>query len=141
MVTTEEALLMGINAPKQHQRIISKLTTGLGVLYYVNGEIDLEPLPETMIDEGQTSPVPDVLLYDNEAEQTRIIIEVCHPNGLANDLQKVVRLIEENQYGVVEGFVYEYKNGRWYKYRKGVGHLSDRTSFSDVLQLDLNDFL
>lgn len=52
-----------------------------------------------------------------------------------------MRLIEENHYGVVEGFVYEYKNQRWYKYRKGVGYLEDLPSFSDLLELDLNDFL
>lgn len=141
MYLTEELTSMGINAPKPHQRVISKLTTGLGALYYLEKKINLEPLPETMIDEGQTSPVPDLLLYDNESELTRIIIEVCHPNGVSNDLKKVIKLIEENDYGILEGFVYDYKRQQWFKYRKDVGQITENPSYSDVIQHDLNAFL
>jgi Uma2 family endonuclease len=116
MTDLTEHLEIAVNAPKEHQRIISKLNTGLGLLYYREGKISLEPLPETMIDEGQTSPVPDILLYDNALQQARIIIEVAHNNGAKNDLKKVIRLIEENDYGVEEGFVYNYSLGTWMQY-------------------------
>jgi len=128
---------MGINAPKEHQRIISKLTTGLGVLYYREKRIALEPLPETMIDEGQTSPVPDIQLYDNEKLNTPIIIEVAHANGARNDFKKVERLIEEYEYGILEGFVYNYTTGEWLKYSKGQGPVEEQPFWSDVLGLDL----
>ncbi len=132
---------MGINAPKAHQRIISKLTASLGHLFYHEHEISLEPLPETQIDEGQSSPVPDILLYDNETYKTPIIIEVCHPNGLNNDMKKIIRLIEENDYGIEEGFIYDYVCGMWSKYKKGVGQVSDNQSYSDVLDMDLAELL
>jgi hypothetical protein len=45
MIFPEQLIEIGINAPKEHQRIIAKLTTGLGILFYHNGAIDLEPLP------------------------------------------------------------------------------------------------
>lgn len=128
---------MGINAPKEHQRIISKLTTGLGILFYHEGSIELEPLPETMIDEGQTSPVPDVSLYNNKTYQTPVIIEVCHPNGVKNDFKKVQRLINEFDYGTVEAFVYDYVNNTWQKYSKEHGAHTENTSYSDVLNIDL----
>ena len=137
MYYPESALEMGINAPKAHQRIISKLTTGLGHLYYHQHEIDLEPLPETQIDEGQASPVPDIMLYDNETFRTPIIIEICHPNGLNNDLKKIIRLIEENDYGTEEGFIYDYVRGLWSKYQKGIGRVYSNVSYSDVLSRDL----
>ena len=47
-----------VNAPMDHQRVISQLTVGLGKLYYYDKVISLEPLPETMIDEGRTTPTP-----------------------------------------------------------------------------------
>ncbi len=39
-----------LNVPKTRQRIISKLTTGLGYLFYHEHEISPELLPKTQID-------------------------------------------------------------------------------------------
>ncbi len=141
MIFPEQLFDTGTNAPKEHQRVISKLTTGLGNLYYQQGQISLEPLPETMIDEGQNSPVPDVLLYDNGRAITPIIIEVCHSSGLRNDIKKVIRLIDDYDYGVEEGFLYDYVAKQWQRYRKGQVEPEVGVSFSEVLQLDLKDFL
>ena len=141
MYYPESALDMGINAPKAHQRIISKLTASLGYLYYHQHEIELEPLPETQIDEGQASPVPDVMLYNNETFRTPIIIEICHPNGLNNDLKKIIRLIEENDYGIEEGFIYDYVRGIWSKYQKGIGQVYSDVSYSAILDMDLATLL
>lgn len=141
MIFPEQLTEIGINAPKEHQRIISKLTTGLGILFYHEGSIELEPLPETMIDEGQTSPVPDVSLYNNKTYQTPVIIEVCHPNGVKNDFKKVQRLINEFDYGTVEAFVYDYINNTWQKYSKEHGVHIENPSYSDVLKIDLANLI
>ncbi|GAB3542277.1 hypothetical protein GCM10027577_09190 [Spirosoma fluminis] len=117
------------------------LTVGLGVLYYREKSIRLEPLPETMLDEGKASQIPDVSLRDNQTDQTPIIIEVCHTNGLKGDLQKVIQLIDEDLYGIREGFVFNYKTREWLRYRFGDGALPTASSFSELLQLDLNEFL
>jgi hypothetical protein len=45
----------GVWAPIDHQRVILLLTIGLGVLYHREKSISLEPLPETMLDEGKAS--------------------------------------------------------------------------------------
>jgi hypothetical protein len=132
---------MSVYGPKAHQRVISKLNSGLGPLFYRERTIQLEPLPETMLDEGQASPVPDLILYDNEARTTPIIIEVCHTDGLRKDLKKVISLLEADDYGILEGFVYDYVATQWYRYTKGDGGLTQSTSFSVVIQLDLNQFL
>ena len=131
----------GVNAPMDHQRIISRLNVGLGILYYRERSIPYEPLPETMIDEGQSSPTPDLVLYDPVTELMPIIIEVCHVRGQQNDLKKVISLIEDSEYGVIEGFVYNYRTYEWLRYRKGDGGVATATSFSDLLQLDLGQFL
>jgi hypothetical protein len=131
---------MGVTAPIIHQSIIARLTAGLYPLYR-SGKVPFEPLPETILTEGYASPVPDVILYDHAVEQTRIIIEVCQTNGQRNDLKKVVWLIEENEYGILEGFVFNYKTQAWLRYKKGDGGTATDSSFSDVLQLDLNSFL
>lgn len=141
MYYPESVLEVRINAPKAHQRIISKLTASLGHLYYHQHKISLEPLPETQIDEGQSSPVPDILLYDNESFKTPIIIEVCHPNGLNNDLKKVIRLIDENDYGIEEGFIYDYVRKTWSKYEKNVGKQLVNPSYSNILELDLDELI
>jgi hypothetical protein len=69
---------MSVYGPKAHQRIISKLNSGLGPLYYHQRTLRLEPLPETMLNEGEASrndgpPVPDLILYDNENRMTPAI--------------------------------------------------------------------
>ena len=141
MILAEIAKEMGIDAPKDHQRAISKLNAGLAILFYREGTIDLEPLPETMIDEGQTSPVPDILLYDNRNAVTPVIIEVSHPTGVRGDFKKVQRLIEEADYGTIEGFVFDYVNRSWRKYAKGKGEVTENPSWSDVLSVDLHEVM
>lgn len=131
----------GVWAPAEHQRVIAKLTTGLGVLYYREKTIHLEPLPETMLDEGKASQVPDLSLRDNYASQTPVIVEVCHTDGLKGDLRKVIRLVDDDVYGIREGFLYDYRTTKWLRYRFGDGGLPTESSFSDVLGLDLNAFL
>lgn len=131
----------GVWAPRAHQRVIAKLIGGLAPLYYQAGTLKLEPLPETMLDEGKISQVPDLILYDNETDQTQVIIEVCHTNGLKDDLQKVIQLIDADLYGILEGFVYNYRTNQWLRYRKGDGGHTEATSFSSVLNLDLNTLL
>ncbi|MEZ0484585.1 hypothetical protein [Fibrella aquatica] len=136
----------GVWAPVDHRRVISKLTVGLGVLYYREKSIGLEPLPETMLDEGKASRdvgplVPDISLRDNEKSLTPIIIEVCHTNGLRGDLRKVIQLIDDDLYGISEGFIYDYRTGEWLRYQFGDGGLTTSSSHSAILDLDLNKFL
>lgn len=90
----------GTNSPYDHQRIISKLTVELGVLSYHKRTIQLIPLPETPLAEGPDYPVPDMILYEEKAEQTRVIIEVCNNRSVNSDLRKVIRLIEEDDFGI-----------------------------------------
>jgi hypothetical protein len=123
----------GTNSPLDHQRVISRLTFGLGVLYYDRKTIRLEPLPETPLDEGPGHPVPDLILFDAEAQQTRIIIEVCTFRGAKADVRKVIRLIEDEDYGILEGFVYNYRTLEWFRYRKGDGGLATNSAISEVL--------
>lgn len=127
----------GPNAPFDHQLIISKLTIELGVLYYYKQTIKLVPLPETPLDEGPGHAVPDVILYDTIAEDTKVIIEICQTRGQKNDLKKVIYLIEDNEYGILEGFVYNYKTHEWFRYRKGDGGAATASSFSDVMGVDM----
>jgi hypothetical protein len=140
MITLEEALIMGTNAPKSHQRIIAKLTTRL-TLAFEQGRISLEPLPETMLDEGQTSPTPDIILYDNVLSTTPVIIEITHTDGVKKDLYKIRRLIDEDFYGIIEGFVYDYKRNEWHKYKRGPGDILDNSSFCEAINLDLATLL
>jgi Uma2 family endonuclease len=141
MYYPESILEMGIIAPKAHQRIIGKLMTRLGHLFYNIHQISLEPLPETQIDEGQSSPVPDIILYNNETFQTPIVIEVCHPNGVNNDLKKIIKLIDANDFGTEEGFIYDYERELWLKYQKGIGQVFEKPSFSAILNMDLATLL
>ncbi|MCU0427133.1 MAG: hypothetical protein MUF71_16065 [Candidatus Kapabacteria bacterium] len=100
MITLEEALIMGTNAPRIHQRIIRKLLFELTRLYEIEHSITLEPLSTTMLDEGQTSPTPDIILLDNALSLTPVIIEITHTTGVRGDSIKVQRLIESQYYGI-----------------------------------------
>ncbi len=133
----DNLIIMGINAPKEHQAIITQLIHGLAELY-LKDKTHLFPYPETMIDEGQTSPAPDILLYDHKLEKTIVLIEVTHSAGVKKDTAKVFSLLQD--YDVQEGFVYDYKKNVWYKLDKVSGTIEE-TSFSSVLNIKLNDFL
>ncbi|MFD2932240.1 hypothetical protein [Spirosoma flavum] len=117
------------------------MTVELGILYYHKHVITLEPLPETPLGDGPGHIVPDVLLFDNQAEQTRIIIEVANNRSFRIDLKKITRLIEEDDYGILEGFVYNYKTHEWLRYRKGDGGAATSSSFSELMMVDLGPFL
>ncbi|TAE32355.1 MAG: hypothetical protein EAZ91_05345 [Cytophagales bacterium] len=130
-----------VYGPWDHQRAISKLNGNLAYLYYQEKEITLEPLPEAMLDEAEASPVPDLILVDSEQSTVPIIIEVCHDKGLKRDIEKVIRLVDQDYYGIREGFIYNYKKGNWYRYKFGEGGLITESSFSEILNLDLGSFL
>lgn len=130
--------IMGTNAPREHQRVIRKLIAGLDRLY-VLGTIPYEPFPETMLDEGKTSPTPDVILYDAVSDTDVVMIEISTTKGFNGDFKKVAELAE--YYNLQEGFVYNYKTGIWKKYKKGIGQINEKPSFCDSIGYDLNDFL
>jgi hypothetical protein len=133
----DNLIIMGINAPKEHQAIITQLIHGLADLY-LKDKTHLFPYPETMIDEGQTSPAPDILLYDHKQEQTVALIEVTHSAGVKKDSAKVLSLLRD--YDVQEGFVYDYKKKTWYQIDKVTGEATE-SSFSKVLNLELDCLL
>lgn len=107
------------------------------MLYYHKQAISFIPLPETPLAEGPGYPVPDVILYEEKAKQTRVIIEVCNNRSINSDLRKVIRLIEEDDFGIQEGFVFNYKTSEWLRYRKGDGGVATAASFSELMGVDL----
>ena len=133
---TENTIYMGVNAPKIHQRIIGQLMMRLGILYYLEKTIPYEPLPETMIDESQTSPTPDILLFDNENKLNRVIIEISGNTGARRDFEKIKNLMID--YNVSEGFVYNYDTKQWRKYLLDKGEDLSRPSFCEAIGYDLN---
>jgi Uma2 family endonuclease len=89
-----------------------------------------------MIDESETSPVPDVMLVNRENDLAEVIIEITHTQGFKKDAQKVKELMEE--YGVPEGFIYDYKLKIW----QSISAKNNTTqSFCEALGYDLNNFL
>ncbi len=141
MITLEEAILMGINAPRSHQRIIMQLSGELYFLYKKQKTITLEPLSETMLDEDKTSPTPDIILSNNETYETPVIIEVTRTRSVKADIKKVKALIRADDYGIVEGFVYDYNLNRWHKYHRDKGDITDNPSFCEAINLDLATLL
>lgn len=135
----DNTIYMGVNAPKEHQRIIGKLMTGLGNLYYRDAKIPYEPFPETMIDDGQTSPTPDLLLFDHENQKNVVIIEISTNIGANKDFEKVKELMED--YEVKEGFVYNYTLKTWRKFKLGVGEITENPSYCEAISMDLGAML
>lgn len=130
---------MGHLATTHHQRAIKRLLFGLEKLYQA-GLISLEPLPETDIDPGNPeSKCPDLILQDNQASTVPIIIEIATARGWKTDFNKMKRLIDETEYGILEGFVLNFENGEWHRYSKNKGASEGLESWSDVLNLDLKE--
>ncbi len=129
---------MGHLATINHQRAIKKLIFGLEKLYLSN-EIPFEPLPETDIDPGNPdSKCPDVILQDNINSTVPVVIEVATNRGWKTDLLKLRRLIDETDFGIVEGFVLNFETNVWHKYSKH-DNTSEIMSFSNVLNIDFQE--
>lgn len=126
------------NGSRIHQAIITKLIYGLTNLYR-NGQAQLFPYPETMIDESQTSPAPDVMLVDAKTDLTKTIIEITHTQGVKKDIQKMLGLMRD--YEVAEGFVYDYKLGIWHKFTLAQGAVTENPSYCQSAGVDLKDLL
>ncbi len=132
---------MGHLATIHHQRAIKKLVFGLEKLYQ-DGKIKLEPLPKTDIDPGNPeSKCPDVILQDNKNSTVPIIIEIATNRGWKTDFSKMRRLMDETEYGIVEGFVLNFEKGEWHKYSKEKGVAEQEPFWSDVLGLNLKELL
>lgn len=121
----------------EHQRIIRKLTGELHRLYTA-GQISLEPFAETMIDSGQTSEVPDIMLVDS-TEKVYLVIEITTTKGLKRDIKKVNSFFID--YDVSEGLVYDYNAQKWYKFQNNKGQIAENQSFSDTIGFDLDELL
>jgi len=131
----DHTIYTGINAPKEHQRIIGKLMTGLGNLFYCDAKIPYEPFLVTMIDEGQTSPTPDLLLFDHENQKNVVIIEISTTIGANKDFEKVKEWMKD--YEVKEGFVYNNTRKTWRKFKHGVGEITENPSYCEAISMDL----
>ncbi|NUQ26035.1 MAG: hypothetical protein HUU34_18960 [Saprospiraceae bacterium] len=141
MATVANEIKMGHNATIAHQRAIADLIVGLRALYLAHA-IDLEALPETDIDPGNPeSKCPDLVLRDNLSFTVPIIIEVTTNFGYKTDLLKAKKLIDETAFGIEEAFIYNFESDTWYKYSKKGGIAEVQRSFSDILQLDLSQFI
>jgi hypothetical protein len=135
MVTQIE---VGHLATINHQRAIKKLVFGLEKLFQ-SGQIAYEPLPETDIDPGSPeSKCPDLILQDNDNATVPIIIEIATKRGSKTDFMKVKRLMDETEYGIIEGFVLNFETNEWYRYSKNNVGAETQPSWSNVLNMDLN---
>jgi hypothetical protein len=93
------------------------------------------------LDEDKTSPTPDISLYDNVLENTPVIIEVTKTGMIQTEMKKVRVLIDSRDYGIIEGFVYDYKLNAWHKYHRDKGDITDNPSFCEAINLDLATLL
>lgn len=133
-----QIIYMGVNAPRIHQAIIGRLIYWLTDLYLKN-KTELIAYPEAMIDESQTSPVPDVMLVNYDTDLTEVIIEITHTQGVPKDIEKLKNLMQV--YRVGEGFVYDYKQKRWHKFRPGGPETGEASAFCDAVGQDLSAFV
>jgi hypothetical protein len=132
---------MGHLATIHHQRAIKRLVFGLEKLYQ-SGQIPYEPLPETDIDPGNPeSKCPDLILQDDNNGDVPIIIEISTKRGWKTDYNKLRRIMNDTEYGIVEGFVLNFETGEWLKYTKNILEIDSHSSWSNVLNLDLKTLL
>ena len=101
--------------------------------------IPIFPYPETMIDAGKTSPAPDIMLVDPQTELTHTIIEITHTQGEKIDLKKIQTLMRE--YDVPEGFVYDYKRKKWFRFSLDKNEVEEDNAFCTTIQRNLQEML
>lgn len=128
----------GDASPKIRQAIIGQLVTGL-IDLYSSRKTTLMAYPEAMIDQSQTSPVPDILLADPETKLTAVLIEITHTQGVKKDTVKLKELMTE--YDVPERFVYDYKLNLWHRYELHDLDVDHSSAYCKTIGCSLSDFL
>ena len=134
---TEE--IVGINAPREHQRCIRNLVYNL-----TNHLLHLpyDVLPESSLDaDDRLSKCPDVLVENSGDGSIPLLIEVTGKGGVKRDKKKIAEIFLENQeqlYGLQEGFVYDYDSDKWYRI---TADADEESSYSHSLRLDLKSFI
>ncbi len=140
MITREEALILGFKANREHQRTLGRIATALH-WHYKQGAFRLEPFSETNLNESEPSPVPDISLFDEESYTTPVIIEVNDTSGVRNDLLRIRTVLHTTDFGVVEGFVYDFARNEWHKYHRDKGDITENPAFCEAINLDLATLL
>lgn len=134
----DNTIIMGVNAPREHQAIITQLIFELTYLYKQKFTT-LFPYPETMIDASQTSPAPDIMLVDPDTELTAVIIEITHTQAVNKDLNKVKQLMQD--YQVPEGFVFDYKKKQWHRCALDKDGVERDNSFCEAIGRNLGEMV
>lgn len=134
----DNIIYMGVNAPRVHQAIIAQLVTGV-INLYTQRKTTLFAYPEAMIDQGQTSPVPDILIADPETELTVVLVEVTHTQGVKKDVKRLLDLM--TTYDIAEGFVFDYKLHIWHRFQLDGPANGEISAYCQALNTDLNTFL
>ncbi|MBC8111164.1 MAG: hypothetical protein H7Y04_08915, partial [Verrucomicrobia bacterium] len=88
---------------------------------------------------SKTSATPDIILFDNETEMNKVIVEITIHASEKDDFEKTEKLCDK--YLVEELFTYNYKTKKWRKYKLGAGELTENVSFCDAIAYNLNNFL
>lgn len=125
---------MGINAPREHQRIIRNL------IFNLTNQLlhqSYDALPDSSMDaDDHFSKCPDVLIEHDVNGSIPVIIEVTGKGGVKKDKKEIAELFLENEeqlYGLLEGFVFDYDTNKWHKITA-----ETESSYSDSLQIDLS---
>jgi hypothetical protein len=61
--------------------------------------------------------------------------------GFRTDFKKMRNLIENTEYGIEEGFVFDFEKSTWMKFSKEKGVETENPSWSNLLSYDLNKIL
>jgi hypothetical protein len=80
-------------------------------------------------------------MLDEETCTTPVIIEVNDTTGIRNDLLRIRTVLTTTDYGVVEGFVYDFTRNEWHKYHRDKGDIAENPSFCEAINLDLATLL
>lgn len=132
---------MGHLATLHHQRAIKRLLLGLDKPL-LESKSNLEALPETDIDPGNPeSKCPDIILRDNLLETVPVVIEIATNLGAKTDFRKLSRLIEDTEFGIEEGFVFNFERRTWHKFSRSLGPVLENPSWSEVLKMDLAELV
>jgi Uma2 family endonuclease len=140
-----QSLGMGTNAKMEHQRILGKLFYALTTLYQT-GHIPYEPFTEMSLKREKGGKTPDILLWDGSA-QTKyvypVLVEICTTSAFETDIAKLKGIMGDAQYGVQEGFVYDYELRKWAIIRKQDKdmHTVMSTAASAVLNVRLHNLV
>ncbi len=126
------------NATFKHQNIIANIL----INYFIKYGNDIEVLPTPSVDKKDLKTVsPDIAFFEVGEQYPSVVIEIEHKKEISRTEKKLPIYFSAEYQDIKEIFLYLYDKQEWRVYHSSSPNDYTLNSFSNYLEIDLNELI